>query len=182
MSLIVNFFGGPCCGKSTLAAGLFYELKLNGYNVELVREFAKDLVYEDEKEIIKNQPYVTGTQFHRQMQPFGKADIVVTDSPILLGMFFNVMPIKTWGEFIFELFNSFDNFNILLERTDEIKFDSNSRVHDIEQSRIKDQQILDFLVQNNLEFHKVPVAHRKTLEIIYPLVEWELAVRGIKPL
>jgi adenylylsulfate kinase-like enzyme len=41
---VINLFGGPGTGKSTLAAALFTDLKMKGINAELVTEFAKDLV------------------------------------------------------------------------------------------------------------------------------------------
>ena len=43
-TLIINLIGGPCSGKSTIASGLFYNLKKLGYNCELALEFAKDKV------------------------------------------------------------------------------------------------------------------------------------------
>ena len=36
---VINFCGGPGSGKSTAAAGLFYNMKIAGYNVELTDEF-----------------------------------------------------------------------------------------------------------------------------------------------
>lgn len=43
---VINLFGGPGIGKSTLAAGLFEHMKIAGFNVELVNEYAKDMVWE----------------------------------------------------------------------------------------------------------------------------------------
>ena len=31
-TLLINIYGGPGAGKSTAAAGVFYELKKNGYD------------------------------------------------------------------------------------------------------------------------------------------------------
>ena len=42
---IINIFGNPGSGKSTIAAYLFTELKSRNIEVELVTETAKDLVY-----------------------------------------------------------------------------------------------------------------------------------------
>jgi len=40
---IINLYGGPGSGKSTIAAGIFYKAKLDDrYRVELFREMAKD--------------------------------------------------------------------------------------------------------------------------------------------
>ena len=48
--LVVNLFGTPGAGKSTGAAYIFSNLKMRGINAELVTEFAKDMVWEDNKE------------------------------------------------------------------------------------------------------------------------------------
>jgi len=44
---VINLFGGPGCGKSTAAAGLFHLMKSNHMSVELVNEFAKEIVWEN---------------------------------------------------------------------------------------------------------------------------------------
>lgn len=86
MPLTVNFFAGPGAGKSTTATGVFSNLKLAGKNAELVTEFAKDCTWEGNKAALTCQPYVTGTQIWRVQRAFqGGAQIVVTDSPVLLG-------------------------------------------------------------------------------------------------
>lgn len=43
---VINLFGGPSAGKSTLAAGVFYNLKCMGINCELITEYPKDKVWE----------------------------------------------------------------------------------------------------------------------------------------
>ena len=47
--IVVNLFCAPCAGKSIGAAYIFAMLKMYGYNVELIQEFAKDKVYEKSK-------------------------------------------------------------------------------------------------------------------------------------
>ena len=50
--LVVNLFGAPGAGKSTGAAYIFSRLKMLGINAELVTEFAKDKVWENNQEAI----------------------------------------------------------------------------------------------------------------------------------
>ena len=57
---IINLFGGPGCGKSTTASGIFYELKKRGYECELSPEFAKDKVWEDSLRTLDDQIYIFG--------------------------------------------------------------------------------------------------------------------------
>ena len=41
-TLVINLIGGPCSGKSTIAAELFARLKKMGVHCELVSEYIKD--------------------------------------------------------------------------------------------------------------------------------------------
>ena len=41
-TLVVNLFGGPGTGKSTMMAGIFAKLKSLGYDCEMCVEFAKE--------------------------------------------------------------------------------------------------------------------------------------------
>ena len=43
-TLVINLIGGPCSGKSTIAAELFARLKKMGIKTELVSEYIKDEV------------------------------------------------------------------------------------------------------------------------------------------
>ena len=62
---IVNLFGGPGSGKSTTAAGLFYEVKKLKLNVELVTEYAKDAVWEKRHNLLDDQIYIFAKQQRR---------------------------------------------------------------------------------------------------------------------
>lgn len=88
----INLYGGPNCGKSTIAASVFVELKSKYINCELVREFAKELVYEgkdmrtlDEGERLS----LLAEQLHRERILDGKVDYLITDSPMLLTAFYH---------------------------------------------------------------------------------------------
>lgn len=86
MKLVINLFAGPCAGKSTVAAGVFSRLKLAGINTELVTEYAKDLTWEGNRTLLDNQIHVLGEQVRRIERLRGQVDVVVTDSPIMLGL------------------------------------------------------------------------------------------------
>lgn len=45
--VVVNLFGVPSAGKSTGAAYIFSKIKMAGVNAELIIEFAKDKVWEE---------------------------------------------------------------------------------------------------------------------------------------
>ena len=84
---VLNIWGGPGIGKSTTAAGLFYEMKKLGLNVELVQEYAKDAVWEKRHNILDDQIYIFAKQ-QRRIARLAEHNIdwVITDSPIPLGL------------------------------------------------------------------------------------------------
>ena len=84
-TLIVNLYGGPGTGKSSGAAYIFSKLKMAGIDAEYVTEFAKDKVWENNTEAFKCQFYISGKQAFRISRCFGKVDVIITDSPIVLG-------------------------------------------------------------------------------------------------
>jgi len=85
---VINLFGGPCVGKSVLAAELFYNVKKKHIKAELVREYIKDWAWEHRKVGQYDQIYIAGKQCRRESMLYGKVDIIVTDSPILLSPFY----------------------------------------------------------------------------------------------
>jgi len=88
-TLIVNFFGGPGSGKSSLATGVFSKMKRMGYNCEYVSEFAKELVWEGRLNELGFQARVAMEQAWRIYRMKGKADCIITDSPYLLSSVYN---------------------------------------------------------------------------------------------
>jgi hypothetical protein len=63
---VINLWAGPGAGKSTTAAGLFFLMKLTGRRVELVTEYAKEVVYDQDPTRIKNQLLILAKQCSRQ--------------------------------------------------------------------------------------------------------------------
>jgi hypothetical protein len=82
--ITINLFGAPGAGKSTIAAELFAIMKRRGYNIELVTEYAKDLVWAERFNMLEEQAYVFAKQNHRLHRLKNKVDYVITDSPLLL--------------------------------------------------------------------------------------------------
>lgn len=117
--IVVNLTGAPGAGKSTGAAYVFSQLKMKGINCELVTEYAKDKVWEEDTTALSNQAYVFGHQLFRLTKLEGKVDVVITDSPILLSIIYN-KDMKRLGtafnEVVKNCFESFDNINFFIHR------------------------------------------------------------------
>jgi hypothetical protein len=173
MSLVVNLFGCAGAGKSTLAAGTFYELKLAGYNAELIPEYAKSKVWAKDAHTLANQAYVTIKQYYMQDRPHGQVDCIITDSPILLGVFYQKKGCtKSFIPYMLELFNSYNNLNIMLIMGDKQKesFSEVGRIHDLKGSLEREAAIKKFLVDNNIDHHEVIVNGRSTLSDISKII------------
>lgn len=115
-TLNVNLYSGPGTGKSTCAALLFGKLKLYGITAELVTEYAKDLVWEERHHTLGFQPYVSGKQLWRMTRLQGKVDVVITDSPFILGILYQKGRNPVFEEYLLSEFAKYRNLNILLDR------------------------------------------------------------------
>lgn len=117
---VINLFGGPGTGKSTTAAGLFYAMKSLGYKVELVTEFAKDLVYQESFFRLEDQLMIFARQNHKLWVLKDKVDYVIVDSPLLLSNHYfrynGDYDENMFKALVVDTFNRYDNLNILLKR------------------------------------------------------------------
>lgn len=111
--LLINFYSGPGAGKTTVSLELTAELKKAGFNVEYVSEYAKELVLENKAEMLKDQQHVIDEQYKRLDRYRDSVDIIVTDSPLLLGQVYGEGRIsEEYHNQIRAYYDSFDNFNL----------------------------------------------------------------------
>lgn len=89
MTVVLNFYGGPGVGKSTSAAYVYSLLKERGDNAELVREYVKEWAWEGRRINAYDQLYFLGKQLRKESMLYGRVSHVVTDSPVLLGIFYS---------------------------------------------------------------------------------------------
>lgn len=113
---VINLYGGPGTGKSTTAAALFAKMKRAGYNVELVTEFAKDLVWTERNKELGDQIYIFGKMYHKLWRLRDKVDYVITDSPLPLSVYYDKNRMPYFKEFAISMYNSFTNYNFELTR------------------------------------------------------------------
>ncbi len=166
---VINLFGSPGSGKSTNRAALFYAMKIAGYNIEEVTEYAKDVVWEERFNIFSDQLYILGKQNRRLLRLKGKVEYVVTDSPVILGVCY-MTPIpyeETLEKLIVEVFNSYDNINIFLNRNHS--YQEIGRNQNEEESDILADQIKDLMIKYNISFVEMN-SDEVTLEKIRPLI------------
>ncbi len=116
---VLNLFGGPGCGKSTLATGVFSRLKIAGISCEYVSEYAKVLTWECRSEALSDQLYILAKQNRSLARLEGKVEWAISDSPLLLGIHYT-QPGYLGGSFeaiVTRLFNGYINHNFFVSRT-----------------------------------------------------------------
>lgn len=150
---IINLYGSSGSGKSTSAAGLSFELKMKGYKVELLNEFAKELCILKTEHLLENQLWVFANQYQKTRYLSKDLDFVVTDSPLLLSDFFGSQyeyEYKNLSPLIKEIHNSYDNINIFLNR--QHSWDSYARVESEQESSLISIKLKEYLKDNNQIF------------------------------
>lgn len=138
-TLVLNFFAGPGCGKSTMSSGVFSWLKSQGVLAELVQEFAKDMVWSRRFDEMANQLFIFGMQHHRIWPLLGQVEVIVVDGPLLHSLIYDQSESPTFSQLVREEHRKLRNLNIFLQRVKP--FRQEGRVHDEEQSRELDQRI-----------------------------------------
>lgn len=137
---VINIVASPCAGKSTLACSLFSILKRMHLNVEYVSEFAKDLVWKGEIDLLNNQYYVAYRQYEILKSVYGKVDYIVCDSPLVVSLFYNyynkdnVSDVLGTSRMILDKMEEFDNMYIFIKRRKELPYISVGRIHSEEES------------------------------------------------
>lgn len=88
---IICLYGGPGSGKSVVCAGLFYKLKIMGYECEMNREYVKDLAWEGRSPKTGDQSYFFAKMSKRErIYMMAGLDFIITDSPLILTHYYGL--------------------------------------------------------------------------------------------
>jgi uridine kinase len=154
---IINVIGGPGIGKSTICAIIFSQLKLKGFVVEYVQEYAKQLVWTHDFDTLNNQYYVTKTQSNLFKQMIGHVDFIVTDGSILHGLYYNrhnkdnTSNIEKTERLILDTYSKFNNINIVLERGPFL-YEQHGRIETEKESKEIDIILRHMMSRNNINY------------------------------
>lgn len=161
---VINFLGGPGTGKSTTSAGLFNLMKRDYRNVELVTEYAKDLVWSERSNMFTEQDYIFAKQNHRLRRLVGKVDIAISDSPLVLGLIYKEKDYPlSFAPFVKETFDSYNNINIYLKRNHP--YQALGRNQDESGSDRVAAEIKEFLTTYRIPFTEVETSEDTHLEV-----------------
>ena len=84
----ICLYAGPGGGKSTMAARLFAQLKVDGRDVEHVNEYIKPWAYAGRFPKGLDQWLIFAKQLHREECLLRHVPLVITDSPVLMNVFY----------------------------------------------------------------------------------------------
>ena len=165
---VINLLGGPCVGKSTTASGLFFAMKKLGLNVELVTEFAKDLVWERHESLLGDQIYI----FAKQNRRLGRLldhglDFAITDCPLLTGLLYlnrDLPEAPALERLVLDVFQTYDNANYLLRR--EHRFNPVGRVGDVQMARQRDADLIALLERHGIPYKVLPASDQAIAAIL----------------
>jgi len=178
MTKIINLFGGPGIGKSSIASGLTYKLKKKHITCDNPYEFPKLLAWDENHSAIRDQLFVLANQHRGIVKSYGKVDYIILDSPILLSLTYksfyksNEYPATLYGEqfdeLVLDIYNRYDNINIVLKRS-KGNHNNSERYQNLEESVELDNVIENSLKDNNLPYHTLNV-DGKTVKNILKLI------------
>lgn len=172
-TLVVNLFAGPGCGKSSVAAGVFHDLKWKGIECEMALEFAKDLVWEKRHETFEDQIYLFGKQHHRIFRLLGQVQVVITDCPILLSPIYDKEKRQTFKQLVLEEHNKMWTYNVMLRRMKP--YNPNGRIHNEDEAKNVDRDIVDLLTECGVCFEVfggTPLGKDDIVKKIVMLLKW----------
>lgn len=147
--IVINLISGPCAGKSTTATGIFYELKKRGIECEMALEFAKDKVWEESFKTMDDQIYIFGKQYHKLWRLKDKVDVIITDSPLIISLYYNKDESVYFNDFVVEQYNRFDNRMYFIERNAD--YQENGRMQTKEEAEAIDRDIKNILDKYNID-------------------------------
>ena len=175
--------GGSGIGKSTIAAGLYYHMKLDHMNVELVREYVKVLAWQGTKIGRFDQVNIFGEQCKLEHTLYNKVDYIVTDSPIILAPIYEIfyhgdsMMEEAALKFISKAKESgVKQLNVVLERNKP--YDNRGRFQSEDEAIIVDNLTLNFLNKYNIAYSVVSGSEQDRVGQIMELVKNEQKERS----
>jgi hypothetical protein len=158
---VVNVIGGPGCDKSLITAAIIVFLKLREKTIEVIPDFAKSLVWQQNFEVLKNQYFIAQRQFEMLSLLDGQVQFLVTECSLPQVLYYNenyldnICDIEKTRKQILEWYNQCNNINIFVERGDR-KYIRTGRFQDEEQARNVDRGMRELLDREALPYTVLP--------------------------
>lgn len=156
-------YGGPGTGKSTTAALVFGILKQRGYNVEIVHEVAKDMVWEERHIALLHQPYINVKQMFRLDRLRDKVQGIITDTSTLLSFIYGTREggvTKAFRDWILDDYRRRNTVNVFLMRNPDRAYNPQGRTQSEDEAAAADQQIRTLLIEHKINHYRVHMGRK----------------------
>ena len=169
---VINFLGGPGVGKTLMAAITFGKMKLLGKKVEYIQEYAKKLVWLNDMFRFNDQYYVSIRQFEVLKSVVEHVDYIVTDGPILHGLYYNrhnvdnTSNVEKTEKIIIDCYNKFNNINIYIKRNKKIEYETIGRIQTYKEAMAVDTGLLKLFNEFNIPFKKFKSSEKEIDNIL----------------
>lgn len=170
-TIVINLIAPPGTGKSTVASELFAKMKWEGYDVELVSEYAKELIWDERSETFKDELYLFSKQNHRMFRLNNKVKYIITDRPLILSSFYNTVygdGSSTFNNMVMKAINEYENLNIFLNRTKP--YIAKGRNETEEESLEFGKKMKEMLNSFDTDYFEIDAIRGETSEIIKDLL------------
>lgn len=183
-TVVINAFGGPGAGKTTACLHIAAQLKKRGFSAEYVQEYAKELTWDKNFEMLDGSPQhqklIFAEQSKRLNRLVGKVDFVVTDAPLLLNSVYldpSYSKKQAYTKAVMERFQKYDNFCFVVGR-DTSYFETIGRTQSLEESIQKDNEIVQLLKDNQVYFKTY--SHDELNKVVDNAVKTHNRITGLK--
>lgn len=167
-TLVINLIGGPCSGKSTIAAELFARLKKMCIHCELVPEYIKELIYEENATMTKHQISLFGMEHYAISNKIDKVDVIVHDGSFINNIIYKKEIInEEFDALVISEYKKFNNLDFFIKRGN-IEFETYGRIHNLKQSKELDNIIKETYKKYDLKF--IEIEARDAVDKIIPIV------------
>lgn len=162
MATHISLFGSPGSGKSTTAAGLFYEMKKSHKKVEITHEYAKDLTYKEDYKTLSDQIMVFANQHHKCFILDSNVDFVISDGPFLLSAIFSEysdhkhLPLESFDQLVIDTYKMYDTINIFLNPAD-VEYQEYGRNETQEEALAIGEKIKKVMRDNDIPYLELQV-------------------------
>lgn len=154
---VINVIGGPGSDKSLISSAIILYLNLQNKTVEMIPDYAKSLVWQQNFEVLKNQYFIAQRQYEMIDMLDGQVHFLMTECSLPQVLYYNehyednICDIAKTRTQILQWYKQFNNVNILVERGDK-KYIHTGRFQDEAQARAIDRGLHQLLVHEGLPF------------------------------
>lgn len=157
---VINIIGGPGSDKSLYSSAIVLYLSLHHKTVEVIPDYAKSLVWQQNFEVLKNQYFIAQRQYEMINLLDGQIQFLITECSLPQVLYYNehyednICDVSKTRAQILEWYKQHNNVNILVERGNK-KYLRTGRFQDEEQARAIDHGLRGLLIREGLRYTKL---------------------------